>query len=80
MRTNAIPELAGKFSINLVNASTPPADAPIPTIGNGLGAEPFFLAFVWAVERVAFGNLRFIKILRQAVGPTVEEQIGSNTR
>jgi hypothetical protein len=33
MRTNAMPVSMGKFESNPLNASNPPADAPIPTTG-----------------------------------------------
>ena len=36
IRTKAIPGSAGRFLNNCVNASSPPAEAPTPTIGNWL--------------------------------------------
>src|SRR5258708_34046339 len=55
IRTRAIPVAAGSFCSSLGNASSPPADAPIPTIGKegaaaaetkGLGLRGVFRAAV----------------------------------
>src|SRR5687768_1072992 len=43
-----MPESAGRCSISLAKASTPPADAPIPTIGNSSRRRARLLAALFA--------------------------------
>lgn len=74
MRMNAIPLSAGMAEKNFLNAPNPPAEAPIPTIGNGVadvdGSGKGCSAGGCCTSSVTSGGERFLLCAATAVSFT----------
>src|SRR6266481_16218 len=75
IRTSAIPVSAGNFCNSLVNASSPTADAPIPTTGKdataAAEAEGFFLRGIFlraGIRRTRFFAMLYLFLDMSSVG------------